>query len=957
MNKYWILFVLLLDFLAVSGQYFNGGQDRASLQWKKIISQNFDVIYPEGFDQQAEKIIRMLEMSYLVVGKTLDHQPKHISVILHTETVKSNAFLGWAPSRIEMYTTPHQGIYAQDWLEQLAIHEYRHMVQISKLESEMPRLLRILFGEQAAAMLTAMYLPFWFIEGDAVVAETGLSTSGRGRQPDFHRELKAQILDKGIYSYDKAYLGSYKDHVANHYQLGYFMVGTARTLYHQSIWNDVLEHVAHRPFSLNAFNRGLKKTVGLTKVALYDTVFKTLHATWNTEDQTHKPTAFQTLSPEHKIHTNYRYIHPLSDTTFFAERTTENDINRFVIIHQDGNEEVVFTPGYHFEESVSVNNHKVIWIERLPHFRWFHADRSLLRIYDLKQKKLQEFPMDTKIFAPSLSPDMKRLVLVEADAFYKFYLSIVDVQTGSILKRINLPGNDYLITPAWMSNNIDVLVVSLRNNQKGILKINTETEQDEVLFPFGSYELNKPLEINNEVYFIGGFEGTDHIYRINREGKIEKIIQSRFGIADHAYRKRTVYYSNYTANGFQLVSSCLDSLSFDAIDLASVVNTQPIADILSKQEGGPVVFKQESGSFAVSDYRKWQHLFNIHSWAPLAIQPYSYSIHPGLSFLSQNMLSTSEFAAGYRYRWQDEQGEFYFNYSYLGCLPLFEMEASTGGMDSYYFEVRQILNTQNQVLRVDTLKHDFKWQESNFLLRASLPINLSKGKYNRRLQPRLKYQFSNIAADERAHATFPAGNYQNLEAGLYFHHLLTAAGRDVQPDFGVMIDLSYSQSLGGVLDFGKLFAVSNVVYLPGFSKSHGFTLYNGFQKKSANEYGFSDRIRFPRGHQHVVNQQMYSTGIDYAFPVCYPDKQFWGLIYLKRLRMKVFYDQAWYKGNSHVTRQTYNYQGNLKSTGVEFEFDTHLFRFIAPVELGFRTSYLFNNQFKIDFLFNITFSL
>jgi hypothetical protein len=239
MKKLLIVFCLFVSTSAFS-QYFNDGQDRSGIKWKRISSIHFEVIFPEGFEMQGERVVHLMEKSYQYTCETLKHKPKKISIVLHTETVKSNAFLAWAPSRIEMYATPHQQIYSQDWMEQLAIHEYRHMVQISKLESEMPKLMRFLFGEQAAALLTAAYLPFWFIEGDAVAAETGLSSSGRGRLPSFHKELKAQFIEKGVYSYDKAYLGSYKHHIPNYYQMGYFLVGGARQIYGDQIWEDVV---------------------------------------------------------------------------------------------------------------------------------------------------------------------------------------------------------------------------------------------------------------------------------------------------------------------------------------------------------------------------------------------------------------------------------------------------------------------------------------------------------------------------------------------------------------------------------------------------------------------------------------------------------------------------------------------------------------------------------------------
>ena len=55
--------------------------------------------------------------------------------------------------------------------------------------------------------------------------------------------MKAQVTEKGIYTYYKAVLGSYKDFVPNHYALGYYMVGNSRVHYGPDIWQDALSRV------------------------------------------------------------------------------------------------------------------------------------------------------------------------------------------------------------------------------------------------------------------------------------------------------------------------------------------------------------------------------------------------------------------------------------------------------------------------------------------------------------------------------------------------------------------------------------------------------------------------------------------------------------------------------------------------------------------------------------------
>jgi hypothetical protein len=162
----------------------------------------------------------IFEKIYLFGGYSLGHNPKRIDVLIHSRSAYSNGFVSWAPKRIELFPTPDQDIFAQDYLEQLAIHEFRHVVQIDKLNKGFTKALSFLFGQQAIGAVLGVYVPTWFLEGDAVMAETMLSRSGRGRLPSFEQEMKAQLLEKRLYSYDKAGLGSYRDYVPNHYIMG-----------------------------------------------------------------------------------------------------------------------------------------------------------------------------------------------------------------------------------------------------------------------------------------------------------------------------------------------------------------------------------------------------------------------------------------------------------------------------------------------------------------------------------------------------------------------------------------------------------------------------------------------------------------------------------------------------------------------------------------------------------------
>src|SRR5687768_9323481 len=105
------LIALLFFPLSIFAQYFNSGQDPAKVKWSQIQTENFQIIFPIAFETEAQRLANVLELVYLYDTRTLGHEPKKISVILHNFSALGNAFVAWAPRRAEFYTMPPQDIY------------------------------------------------------------------------------------------------------------------------------------------------------------------------------------------------------------------------------------------------------------------------------------------------------------------------------------------------------------------------------------------------------------------------------------------------------------------------------------------------------------------------------------------------------------------------------------------------------------------------------------------------------------------------------------------------------------------------------------------------------------------------------------------------------------------------------------------------------------------------------
>jgi len=961
MKKLFLLFLFLGCLYFSKAQYFQTGQDPASLKWRQINTENFQIIYPDYYENQAQKLASVMEKVYLVGGQTLNYSPKKISIILHTQTVKSNGLVAWAPKRAEFYTIPHQGIYAQDWIEQLAIHEFRHVVQIDKVNSELPKIIKILLGEQGTALVFGAYVPWWFIEGDAVVSETAFSKSGRGRFPSFLMEHKALAVEKGNYKYDKAYNDSYKDYVPDHYQLGYYLVGSSREKYGSELWNSALNRVGKKPFSFTPFNKAIKEKTGLNKVQLYNSVFDDLRNEWIEEDQNFKATKFEVVSPENKTYTNYVYNHWLNDSTLVSYKTALNKASSFVSINSSGEEKMIFVPGLIFNESVNYRGEWIVWSEQIPDPRWQHSGKSFVQFLNITNKKSETIYPEFTAFAPSISIDKKKVAVIESDFSSDYYLSVYQIPDGKLLHRFQTENNNYFFSPDWL-NEKEIVVIVLLPEGKRLAKIDLETNQFELLLDEDFGELKNLRVVNNNIYFVGSISGKNSLYKLNLNDKsVSLVYEPRFGIESPAFSPdgKNIVLSDYTADGFRLIS-----IPASEIHEVKITNLQKksygLADNLAKQEGGVIDFSDvDTIQYESKKYSKLAHLINFHSWAPAVVDEDSQEITPGVSIVSQNKLGTAVLNVGYEWNVTEKTGSFYGKYTYRGWYPVFDFELNTGNSASEYGVIEPIKNTDGEVIGQDTVLKRFTWVETNFGADARIPMDFSRGKYSRLFQPEIKYDLTFYKHNSSTPDQFFDGSFQSFTYRLYYQQLLRKSMQDVYPNFGFVLDGMYRNSPVGDANLGSLILGQTYFYIPGFMPNHGIRIYGGAQDKMySGTIGFSDVIRYPRGWGKINTNQMASFASDYKFPVFYPEWSVGGLLYLQRVNASIFADYAYLTANLyHHGNVSGTFDSKISSFGIELTGNANFLRFYAPVEIGVRASYLpkMENVY-FDFLFSIDFN-
>ncbi|WMJ74426.1 hypothetical protein RCC89_14810 [Cytophagaceae bacterium ABcell3] len=912
------------------------GQDPASIRWKQVNTDNFQVIFPEGVEDEGKRLTNILEAIYSQVSSSLEHEPKKVSVILHNQSVVANGFVSYAPFRQEMFSISPQDIYPQDWLEQLAIHEFRHVVQLDKINQGVTRLLYFLFGEQAIGAVLGLYIHPWFFEGDAVLEETVHSKAGRGRLPSFEMPLKAQVIEKGVYSYEKGIHGSFKDFVPDFYTTGYFLVASGRAKHGAGLWQDALNYPARKPHLITPFSRAIKKHTGVNKWGFYNETMRELLDQWIWRDSIRGFENYIALNQDPRSgFTNYRYPVLLNDSVVIAQKSGLGHYPQFVTIYPDGSEERLHVPGYSSMVKLSAKAGKVVWSEYTFDKRWDNRVWSDIVSYDVSKRKRKRLTRKRYLHAPDLSPDGEQMVTVETLPDNTYALVVLNAN-GEETMRYGTPGGNFPITPSWSESGKEIVFVLLRPEGKSIEMLDVPTGQISTILSPGFDDISLPVMHGNEVFFHGTWSGTDNIYRLDiQERKVYQITNAHYGARDISIASdgSEILFADYTADGYNVVRLHRDH--FLEIPLDSVVNhSLALHEHIMSEESHYL-----TDSIEVSDtdhetkrYSKLRNLLNIHSWGPISYDFSSDRVDAGLSLLSQNLLSTTVVNAGYRYNLFEQQGGLYSTVSYLGWYPV--LNANVSRTNRFLVDAEQGVDRQ--------------WIENSVGGSIVLPLNLTRNKYRRGLSASLSgnlltTEWISEMPDEHLGNKFLFAGY-NLFAFRY-HRM---APRDLRPEWGQSVRINFRHAPLGADGYRSVFSVNTQFFMPGLFKHHSLRLSGVYQHNGPGTLAFQSIIPFPRGYFIGFEKEMKGIYSDYHFPLFYPDWRIGPLLYIQRFSMAVFADFA--QGVGTENGMAY------RSVGAELYSDFHLVNFVFPLNIGVRFSYLpITERTSFEIIYNLAF--
>lgn len=987
-----LLLVVVISGNSLYGQYVINGGTPASVRWRQIKGDTYKVVYPQDADSLAKRYLWLLEENNKAVMLGLGGiKPVKMPVILYNGTANSNGMVVWTPKRMELYTLPMRYSYPIRWEEQLAVHEGRHVGQMTHFTKGIYKFASVLLGEQAPSIGVGLYGPRWLLEGDAVIAETELTNSGRGRNAEFMEYYRAAFLEGDIRNWDRWRRGSYKKYSPGIYPVGYLVNSTARyRTGNYEYAGDVLENSVKRFYDFKLYT----KVAGTSPKKMFRDGQQMMTGIWK-EELAHRGAITepqQILEKRGRGYAEYRSPVVIGKDSLLYIKYSLNKGTQLVLV-QEGKEQVLRGMASSVEE-MRHSGGKLYFTENVSSSRWSNAVYG--RLYSLDLKKLLGAstsregafgePGDLPESVSGIvklsgreyykSPDVKGDTLLVEEYFPQGGSAVVlmDAGNGEVLERIPAPFGGEISEAVFAGN--DIYTLAITDLGLGLFKWNGSGEWERVIaeqaagienLRGGVLESGEPV-----LYFVSDIDGVRNVYMLDLAGgELCRLTNSLYGASEAYLNGGELYYSSLETGGKFPVKVAVGEAQECGSEYDPVfadgqlwgMYRYKVAEELSRQArtalrekgvlasdqvigerngisivGYKVSEKEFGDSVEVRNYSKIGHLFKVHSWAPVyynvdRIMESDYDnlyhvVSAGATVYSQNTLGTAVSMLGYSYH--DGLHGGHLKFKYTGWLPVLQVSADVNGDERYN---TSIVRDSVGVKSVATLASGPLVELGGL---AYLPFTFNSHGWQRGLTPQIRWDFNNNGYYDSGKKGFI---YMNaVTPALQFYVMRDRAYAGIYPRWGIGGIAKLRYAINGGENFGSAASFYMYGYLPGIGATHGIKIAAGVQKQNVEgkNYFLGNMVSMPRGYKESIYGEQYYLGtFEYAFPVYLGDISIWRLAYLKRLQVIPFADYA--ISRTRVMTSASSPATRMRNTAL-YSCGADMLVSLAPFILGFECS-------------------
>lgn len=886
------------------------------VKWQEIEDDSLRIIFPKGEEVRAQRVASLMLMLAHKDPISTHGRYKPISVLLQPQTNISNGYVGLAPYVSEFYLQPHENPFALGslpWHELLAMHEYRHVLQVNAANRGISHIIKLIFGDLAFSGIYSLAVPNWYREGDAVYSETKWTLQGRGRLSSFTLPFREKLKEGDTWNYYKLRNGSYREYTPDHYSLGYLLVQYGNHVFGEAAWDTIIQEATTFKYLINPFSGPLQARYGKRTKFFYKDAMEWYAGKWDSNKGIVNAYTFIKM-PAADLASDYfdmAYPDVADDGTVYAAISTFDRTAAIYKIDSTGIRKKVISMGLQQDHYFDQSNHRFVWTELRFDPRWIRKDKNVIIVYDDRTgKKITLLPRKGFI-TPSLDRAGNRIAALHVDNGGKYEIQILDARTGSLLASLPNKDNLYLGYPIWSED--EVSIIATARDDKGRMALVEEdiATGDIKLITHYSYNvLGRPYLHDHWIYLTTNLDTLDQVYAVDRkEGIFYRVSSGNSAHYDPAWdpTQEAIVCSEYHLNGKKIVSIPghpdrhwkLTGLN-DGIKKVAGASENLLAS--------PI----DSRSFLVKKYSAWSNVINVHSLTVVADDPLWQA-----EIRSNNILNNISIAGGYEYNRNSKANGPYLNMQLGMFYPVFSLGLSQ--------TAEKVTNSEGHKFRVSNDKIDAG---------IALPLFFSIGPYQQVVN--LSSTYHQGLGRQRPKLE----GYNDFAFNYITHRILlinsrNQAYRQAMPSWGQRFDLSFSREVSGV-PISLLYMSSDLAF-PGFKPSHYFLLRAEYlsQDTSGSSIQLSNPYAGARGYGLADGKKQYRVGLTYGFPIWYPDIGFGNIFYTKRVRLQPFFDIAY--TDDRKARSKW-----MQSIGTELIVDFHF----PPLSVGVRYSKLLSGGSK-----------
>lgn len=895
-----------------SAQYYTWGSD-APMKWSKIRTPDVKMIYPDTASELGRRTLFYIRSVQPSIAYGFSKGPMRIPFVMHPENFRANGLVMYLPKRVEFLTSPEIDGYSMPWTKQLVAHEYRHAVQYNNLNCGLIRIASYILGQQGST-LGLLYLPLWVMEGDATMSETEMSTFGRGRQPSFTMSFRALgNIGKDRGNMDRWFCGSYLSHVPDQYQLGYQLCSYTYDRFGENVWNKAARFGGRNPYMIVTSTITLHKFYKTSVRKLFHETFDSLASYWDSIPKT-GDSARPLVSLPEKNHTTYRHPLPLNDTTLLAFKSDLARPDRLMRIDTRTGEEQLISYLGAVSTRPTISNGRLWWTEFRRSKLFEQRVNSQLCYLDLADGRPRTASGADKRRA--LYPTASSGALAWVDYNPSGRYTVVVEREGAPQERFEVPFGSEVHGLAW--DDVTVAYYVIITDEEGMHLSRIDAEGLHRVTQSAFITLSDLRAADGKLYYGSIQSGKDEAHCYDLTARHEyRITSSDYGTFDPAPgADGELYVTTYDRQGYRVAAQRVT----DSALIAVAPSRLPV-DLVNPPRKRWNVINLDTLRFTETDsvqqekryprrrYHKGLHLINVHSWMPVAMNPFELvdehivKMNFGGTLVAQNLLSNTEAFASYG--WSSVEGSLVnLGVRYFGLGVRLQLDASFGGNQIFYAPSEPDATTGEPTY--DKRPASDKYYSVG--LSATLPLYFQRGYHTRQLSLSSSWNYSNGMVADLGKLTWINGAITNFERigfkkglhklafGVGYSDYVRQAHRDFAPRFGYSTSVSYTFNPAN-RHFSNLISLYGQLYLPGFAPHNSVVLAATYQT-SIGGYKYpsgympltyrSTRL-IPHGFTSadIQSNDYVALSANYRLPVWYPEGGIESVIYIPRVRVGV----------------------------------------------------------------------